>query len=94
MHGLPFGVKLPDAKTFAVTLQTLAATPIGIWTVVFVSETLTRPCWLVLPPPPPPPPEAEGVLVAVHGPPFGVKLFAAITFAVTLQIFAATATGT
>src|SRR3954452_3083216 len=82
--------KFPAARTFADTLQTFAATPIGTFTLS--AEMFTRPVCLVLPPLPPP--VAVGLLMAVQSPNGPLKLLAASTFADTLQTLAATPTGT
>src|SRR3954469_16147112 len=67
--------------------------PIGTWTVLPVTETLTSPRWTPPPPPPPPPAFALGRLTAVHAlSPPNVFVLSAAT--VTSQTLAATPIGT
>src|SRR4051794_41943286 len=67
--------------------------PIGTWTVLPVTETLTSPRWTPPPPPPPPPPCALGRLTAVQtlSPP---NVFVLSAATLTSQTLAATPIGT
>lgn len=81
-----------DARALTLTLQMLAAIPIGAWMVVFCKFRLTSPpCWL-FEPPPPRVAVALGLPVALQGAaPFASSV--ASTLTATLQTLAATAMG-